>query len=334
MATRTAATTDTARIPIFPSRRPIAIDGACGEPHADHARHRAREDQSQRSSADRRGRPASAHRLAPQEPRRSARSRAPPPKSAAKSWIPRNDGSRCPGRLPSNSFTTPRNCSAPHVVAARLQAISVLSTSGRSRCVAGRAGSSRARGGRTQQNFAALTSWVARACSCPRSVGRKHHATTMPRKHSRRGEGDSGGAQCGETFAAQGDAPPRRRPRREPASRDRRRRADVPDTGIAKLGWYIGRAGTGTEPMRRGAAPPSSTAARPIRCRPRGAGVGSVRAAKASNYTVPSSCAHGFCGVVPRRPWGCMRPSRWDFSGPSSPLACSGSTSSASTPPR
>ena len=47
------------------------------------------------------------------------------PESAAKSWIPTKDGSRCPGRLPSNSETSPRNWSRPHAVAATLQATSM-----------------------------------------------------------------------------------------------------------------------------------------------------------------------------------------------------------------
>jgi hypothetical protein len=47
--------------------------------------------------------------------------------------MPRNDGSRCPGRRPSNSFRTPRNCRSAPTVAAVLHAVSTRSSGTSSR---------------------------------------------------------------------------------------------------------------------------------------------------------------------------------------------------------
>ena len=76
--------------------------------------------------------------------------------------MPTNDGSRWPGRFPSNSDTTPRNCSRPQEVAAVLQATTARPSGTRSprertsRSVAGRRAAYHA-------NFATLTACVANA---------------------------------------------------------------------------------------------------------------------------------------------------------------------------
>ena len=276
--------------------------------------------------------PASAHRLAPQSTTPISPTASAAPESAAKSWIPRNDGSRCPGRLPSNSFTAPRNCSsaprrrdeAPGDERAQEEA-AVLPPADERRSSPARA----ARTSRTSRADERRPERLLVPAQC------REGSTTRRRSRGRRRPrraGTAAGRRCGEPFVAQARRSPRRRPsRRQIGEVDVDRRPPRPEIA-ARL--VLGRGGTGTGPRQRGAAPPSSTAARPIRRRRRGPGSGACGAAKTSNYTLPPSCAHGFCGVVPRRPWGCMRPSRWDFSGPSSPPACSGSTSSASTPPR
>ena len=95
-------------------------------------RARARSRPSSRRRARRRARPVASatsdQRRPTGRPSPSATPTAPTtsaaPESAAKSWIPTNDGSRWPGRLPSNSETTPRNWRRPQPVAATLQATS------------------------------------------------------------------------------------------------------------------------------------------------------------------------------------------------------------------
>ena len=105
-------------------------DGACaekhrgeGEPEAEHGRHRAGEHDAESARDERHDRPASPRRptVAERDADR-ADDEQPRPESAARSWIPTKDGSRWPGRFPSNSATIPRNWSSPHEVAATLQA--------------------------------------------------------------------------------------------------------------------------------------------------------------------------------------------------------------------
>ncbi len=141
--------------------------------------------------------------------------------NAPRSWCPRNDTSRWPGRLPSNSFDEPEELQQPPDRGRGRSTRRRRRRSGRGRSSAGRAAPPRARAARTRRPSPHVTRClVGRSTGCQKHETTKSASSAAAASHSSRARGRAAPSRSAspETSAASDDQRRSRRRSRRPSA--------------------------------------------------------------------------------------------------------------------